>query len=50
MKIAIVKYSLLIMILAVNACDQKDTTSVLPPQTQEGRTIFGCLVNNKIYY
>ena len=28
---------------------KKDTTPVLPSETQEGRTTFGCLVNNKVF-
>jgi hypothetical protein len=50
MKITIIKYSIIIMILALNACDKKkDTTPVLPPETQEGKNTFGCLVDNKIW-
>jgi hypothetical protein len=41
--------AILLNMLLLIACRKKDTTPALPPETQEGRTTFGCLINNKVF-
>jgi len=45
--ITLVLITLLFNAASCNSDDDKDT---LPPQTQEGRNTFGCLVNGKIWF
>ncbi|MDX9854427.1 MAG: DUF6252 family protein [Tenuifilaceae bacterium] len=38
-----------LFILSASSCTEKDYEEKLPPETQEGRYTFGCLVNGEIW-
>jgi len=38
-----------VLTLCATSCTEKDYEEKLPPETQEGRYTFGCLVNGEIW-
>ena len=38
-----------LFLLLYHSCKKEDKTPVLPPETQEGKHTFGCLIDNKVF-
>ena len=38
-----------LFLLLYNSCKKENKTPVLPPETQEGKQTFGCLIDNKVF-